>query len=115
MTRKDQHLNRERAQAVEHLIAASALSESDHFLSLYNPATHGIDLEGLNEWNWSGGEQVLVDLLLIICGYVRTVSLLDLWKLDEASRRAAITALDIAMNGAQLATVLVHPSLQVVK
>lgn len=113
--RQDQHLSGARAQAVEHLVAASALCESDYFLSCYNPTTHGIDLSALNEWRWSGGEEVLIEVLLVICGYPRPVQVVDLWKLDEPNRRAAFTALDIAMNNATLATVLLHPSLQVVK
>lgn len=113
--KKEHHLSEERARAVEHLVAASALCESDYFLSCYNPAAHAIDIDSLGDWRWSSGEQILIDILLTICGYPRSVQITDLWGLDASSRQAVITSLDIAMNGAKLATVLVHPSLQAVK
>lgn len=115
MTRRDQHLPPERLEAVEHLIAASALCEHPTFLDCWNPNTKALDIEGLQDWRWSGGELTLIDTLLVICGYPRDVQLLDLWKLDESNRRAVVTALDIAMNGATLATVTVHPALKAVK
>lgn len=115
MTRKDQHLPPERLEAVEHLIAASVLCEHPHFLDCWNPHTKALDIDALNEWGWSYGEQTLVDTLLLICGYRRSVEVTDLWNLDEPNRRAALTALDIAMNGATLATVTVHPALKAVK
>lgn len=115
MTRKELHLRDERKEALEHLIAASALGDHEYFLSLWNPDAGSLDLDGLHDWRWSGGEEVLIDLLLLIAGYPRPVKVLDLWQLDEPNRRAAVTALDIAMTGATIATVLMHPALRVVK
>lgn len=115
MTRQHFQLPPQRRAALDHLVSASVLCEHDTFLDNYDPDRGIIDIEALDGWRWSSGEQVLIDVALIIMGYNRPVQVTDLWGLDDSNRAAAVTALDIAMCGATIATVVAHPSLKAVE
>jgi hypothetical protein len=76
------------------LMKLSALSRSDYAHSCVDLDRNAVDLERLENFGWSSGEQVLVDLVREIYNGSGKGSVADLTALDEDNRRVAIMALE---------------------
>lgn len=72
----------------------SALSRSDYAQTCIDLDRNAVDLERLENFGWSSGEQVLVDLVREIYNGSGNGSVYDLTALDDDNRRVAIMALE---------------------
>jgi hypothetical protein len=81
-------------RGIEVLMKLSALSRSDHAQSCVDLDRSAVDLERLENFGWSSGEQVLVDLVREIYNGSGNGSVYDLTALDDDNRRVAIMALE---------------------
>lgn len=102
---------RQRRDAGHYLTAASLLCEhfwfTDHVELRHRDAGPDlIDLEALDDFAWSSGERVLVNLFLTFAGYHRNVQVRDLLALDPPNRNAAGNAISLACSQGW------HPSTQ---
>lgn len=70
----------------------SALSNSEHAHKYVDIDRKHVDVERLEEWPWSTGERILVDLLGAIYNG-RSCQVGDLTALDDDNRRVAVMAL----------------------
>lgn len=93
---------RERRDAGHYLVAMSILNDHDWFRNhvtlgsddITNPER--IDVQALDDYSWSSGERTLVNLFLTFAGWPRTVTVRDIFNLDEKNKNAVGNALSIA-------------------
>lgn len=90
----------QRRDAGYYLVATSNLCEHDHFLqsvALRHDASHldEIDVEALDAWCWSSGEETLVNLFLTCAGYSRAVTVRDILNLDSKNKSAAANTISM--------------------
>lgn len=85
--------------AMRALIRHSALNNHYHLAACIDFDGMRFDFEALNDYPWSSGESVLVGILQAIYNGHSDVTITDLYKLDEASRGAAMMALRIRLLG----------------
>jgi hypothetical protein len=79
-------------RGIEVLMRLSALSDSEHAQSCIDVDRRHVDIVRLEEWPWSSGERVLVDLVGAIYNG-RPCEVYDLTALDDDNRRVAVMAL----------------------
>jgi hypothetical protein len=72
----------------------SALSRSPHAQACIDFDRSAVDLERLENFGWSSGEQVLIDLVREMYNGSGRGSVADLTSLDDDNRRVAIMALE---------------------
>lgn len=76
------------------LVKLSALSRSPHAQACIDLDRSAVDLERLEDFGWSSGEQVLVDLVREMYNGSGHRGVADLTTLDDDNRRVAIMALE---------------------
>ena len=76
------------------LMKLSALARSEHAQACIDFDRSAVDLDRLEDFGWSSGEQVLVDLIREIYNGSGKGSVYDLTTLDDDNRRVAIMALE---------------------
>ena len=76
------------------LMKLSALARSEHAQACIDFDRSAVDLDRLEDFGWSSGEQVLVDLIREIYTGSGNGSVYDLTTLDDDNRRVAIMALE---------------------
>lgn len=82
--------------AMSSLLRTSALAFHEEFIAQHvNIDSHEIDDTALDEWRWSDGERVLVNVLKVIARGHGWVRLDDLFKLDKPNQEAVLLALRI--------------------
>jgi hypothetical protein len=87
-----------RQHAAKQLIATSALNGHPHIERCVDLDSSKADLQALDDWCWSSGELVLIELLKVLLNGHGNVEVEDLWMLDSQNRQSAILALRIAMT-----------------
>ena len=92
-------MNKQTLDAIKTLIRCSALNNHPHVERCIDPDSMRFDLQALNEWCWSSGEEVLVGVLTALYGSATEVRLHELYNLDEMNREAVIMALRIRLLG----------------
>lgn len=86
------------------LIKLSALSRSEHAQSCIDLDRSAVDLERLDDFGWSSGEQVLIDLVRSIYNGTGDRTVHDLTALDDDNRRVAVMALGSWLLDGEAAT-----------
>lgn len=76
------------------LARLSALSTSDHAQACIDLDRSAVDVIRLEEWPWSSGERVLVDLVRSIYNGSGDGTVHDLTALDDDNRRVVLLALE---------------------
>lgn len=90
------------------LINMSALRSHEALIDkCVNVDTHFIDDEWLNEWNWSEGEKVLLNVLRVIARGHGMCRLDELYKLDKENQEVVLTAMRIRLGLDNLGSVFV--------
>lgn len=89
-----------RRKAADNLVRLSALNNVPEAARIYNLDTHNIDLEKIQNWTWSTGEEVLVQTLLFCLDIGHHAPTLRdvFYKLDDDNRNVVIETLRI-LNG----------------
>lgn len=86
------------------LMKLSALSRSDYAQSCVDFDRSAIDLDRLEDFGWSSGERVLVDLVRSIYNGSGDRTVHDLTALDDDNRRVALLALASWLTDGEAAT-----------
>lgn len=86
------------------LARLSALSRSEHAQACIDLDRSAVDLERLDDYGWSSGEQVLVDLVRSIYNGSGYKTIHDLTALDDDNRRVALLALESWLVDGEAAT-----------
>lgn len=86
------------------LARLSALSTSDHAQACIDLDRSAVDVTRLEEWPWSSGERVLVDLVRSIYNGSGDGTVGDLTALDDDNRRVALMALESWLVDGEAAT-----------
>lgn len=82
-----------KARAARAITNLSALAGHPHFTRCVDPDGPVIRWDELEDWNWSSGERVLLELLRVaLLGHGR-VAIEDLYKLDKTNRAVAVITL----------------------
>lgn len=81
-------------RGIEVLIRLSSLENVEHARSCIDTDRRLVDLERLDDWSYSSGEQVLVDLVRSIYNGTGGSRIHDLTALDDHNRRVALIALE---------------------
>lgn len=76
------------------LARLSALSTSEHAQSCIDLDRNTVDVTRLEDWPWSSGERVLVDLVRSIYNGSGDGTVHDLTALDDDNRRVVLLALE---------------------
>lgn len=76
------------------LARLSALSTSEHAESCIDLDRNTVDVVRLEDWPWSSGERVLVDLVRSIYNGSGDGTVYDLTALDDDNRRVVLLALE---------------------
>lgn len=87
-------MNHQQRAAARMLLNVSALAGHPHILQCVEADGWRIDWERLNEWNWSGGEKVLLELLRVCILGHGDVKVADIYKLDTENQCAAANAIN---------------------
>lgn len=80
-------------KGIEVLMRLSALATSEHAQSCVDTDRRYVDVTRLEDWPWSSGERVLVDLVREIWNGTGHGSVHDLTALDDDNRRVVVMAL----------------------
>lgn len=86
------------------LARLSALSESEHAQSCIDLDRNTVDVMRLEDFDWSSGEQVLVDLVRSIYNGTGYKTFHALTALDDDNRRVALLALESWLVDGEAAT-----------
>lgn len=71
----------------------SALARSEHAQRCVDLDRSTVDLERLDDYGWSSGERILVDLIRAMWNGSGGVTVHDLTRLDDENRRVAVMAI----------------------
>lgn len=93
-----------RATAIRHLLRCSAVAEHPHINRSIDIDAGRVDIEKLDDYGWSSGEEVLIELIKLISGFHSNLKVADLWKLDSINREVAIKSLEMTFTGHGLGT-----------
>ena len=86
------------------LARLSALSTSEHAQACIDLDRNTVDVISLENWNWSSGERVLVDLVRSIYNGTGYKTIHDLTALDDDNRRVVLLALESWLVDGEAAT-----------
>lgn len=89
----------QRQQALRHLLKCSALADHTYINQVVNQDVLHIDLNKIDEFGWSSGEEVLIGIIKVLGGFNSDVKIADLWKLDSNNREVAIKSIEMALTG----------------
>jgi hypothetical protein len=89
-----------RRKAADTLVRLSALANVPEAERIYNADTHQIDLNRVQDWTWSSGEEVLINTLLFCLDIGQNAPTLRdvFYRLDDHNRNVVIETLRI-LNG----------------
>lgn len=91
-------LNPQRIHAAATLVRLSALGEHHMIAQHVDIEGHRINWDAINDFGWSSGEIILIELLKVILHGAGNVEIEDLWRLDDENREVATLALRQAMT-----------------
>lgn len=94
-------MNQQQGAAARVLLNLSALADHPHVQACIEPDGWRINWERLDEWRWSSGERILIELLRTIVLGHGEVKVHDIYQLDSDNR---------AVAGMALANLLGQPS-----
>lgn len=92
-------LSPDRKSAIRHLLRCSAVADHQYLNRYIDIDSSKIDIEAINAYGWSSGEEVLVELIKLISGFTSDLKVADLWKLDATNRDVAIKSLEMTFTG----------------
>lgn len=82
-------------KAIRHLVSTTHLSIMSPISRAFDPDRRAIDLEELEDWRWSSGEQVLISLIWCYATSSGGPAIADLLKLDAETRQAALESMKL--------------------
>lgn len=88
--------------AARRLVATSVLSNHPYTPRIFDLDRHSLDIDAMNDWNWSSGERVLISLLSSFGGYGTGPTVEEFQRLDDDNRRAAVDALRVFLVGEEV-------------
>jgi hypothetical protein len=82
-----------KARAARAIINLSALAGHVHFTKCVDPDGPVVRWDALEDWRWSSGETVLIEVLRVILLGHGHATIADLYRLDEQNRAVVVMAL----------------------
>ena len=93
----------QQAAAARALLNYSALNGHPHAERCIEPDGWVVDWDAIEQWNWSSGERILVELLRVCVLGHGTVRVQDIYKLDSDNQWAAAFAVGLLFGVQEVA------------